>query len=89
MRDQEQLDVRFSYAHALWLATFAVVLRRDGGEVSSRSLLRTSYGTVVKREMLLSRAVRTRRKVDPAAVVLAVALAAVATILVALHSIGA
>lgn len=98
MKDQEKLDSRFDYAHALWLGSFHVQMRRDRKGVESRALIRTSAGIAVKRDVVAyilaaphSRPPTFRermQKLEPAVVALAIAAMAAVVVLMALRSIG-
>ena len=49
---QERLDARFSYAQALWLASFYVTIRRDARCVQTQALLKTTAGIAAKRDLI-------------------------------------
>ena len=93
LMNQERLQARFSYAQALWLASFFVVLRRDQRSVQSQALLKTTAGVAAKRDILALCSRQNRRgsrlKIDPTWFVMVIALAGTGVMLAVLHALGA
>ena len=89
---QERLDARFSYAQALWLASFYVAVRGDRRTMQSVALLKTTVGIAAKRDILALRGEagprRKRRKIDPAWSVMLLALLGAVTVLLAIYSLA-
>ena len=89
---QERLDARFSYAQALWLASFYITIRRDARSIQSQALLKTTAGIAAKRDILaLCRQPagrRSRWKFDPAWLVAVPTLLGMAAMLWTLAAIA-
>ena len=87
---QERLDARFSYAQALWLASFYITIRRDARSIESQALLKTTAGVAAKRDILAlcGQPAQRRRKFDPAWLVAVPAFFGVAAMLSMLATIA-